>query len=62
MLVKSCSKPGWLVRMAFAGRINEEFSGIHKGLVRQLEVFIAHAPFFSLTWSHPTTITTFSVC
>lgn len=38
MLVKSCSKPGWLVRMAFAGRIDEEFSAIHEGLVDLLQV------------------------
>mmetsp|Transcript_29164 Transcript_29164/g.82238 ORF Transcript_29164/g.82238 Transcript_29164/m.82238 type:complete len:896 (-) Transcript_29164:675-3362(-) len=37
MLVRSCSKPGWLVRMAFAGRIDEEFADIHECLVETLE-------------------------
>jgi len=37
LLVRSCSKPGWLVRMAFAGRIDEEFSAIHEGIAAVLQ-------------------------
>ena len=50
MLVRSCSKPGWLVRMAFAGRIDEEFAAIHECLVETLQV--CEAPTRALSdWS-----------
>jgi hypothetical protein len=37
MLVRSCSKPGWLVRMAYAGKIDAEFSSIHTAAVEMLQ-------------------------